>query len=310
MNYQQHDFDEGHEEQTTGINRTLWLGIGALLLFLIGLCLVGGFLLAQQFLRRTTPLTPLIIPTSPLATAVVPPTVLPLAPTATLRSPEEATAVPIGPGNVEAEPLSVPPAINGDLTDWAGSAAAESTFRVYSHSSWDGTDDVTAVWQLGWDANNLYIAVQVTDDAHVQTQTGNQIFRGDSVDMQLDTDRNGDYGSGLNRDDFQIVFSPGDFAGLPPSAFRFQGTAGGQILDAPGHSIVVSAQPTALGYNLEMAVPWRDLNLTPSPGLVIGLALNVSDNDTVGTAVQEVMKSHVSTRQFDNPASWGTLTLK
>ena len=310
MNYQQHDFDDGPGEQTAGTNWVLWLGIGALLLFLIGLCLVGGFLLAQQFLRRTTPLTPLIIPTSPLATDVVPPTVLPLAPTATLRSPEEATAVPIGPGNVEAEPLSVPPTIDGDLTDWAGRAAAESTFLVYSHNGWDGTDDVTAVWQLGWDANNLYIAVQVTDDAHVQTQTGNQIFRGDSVDMQLDTDRNGDYGAGLNRDDFQIIFSPGDFAGLPPSAFRFQGTAGGQILDAPGHSIVVSAWPTALGYNLEMAVPWRDLNLTPAPGLIIGLALNVNDNDGVETAVQEVMKSHVSTRQFDNPASWGTLTLK
>ena len=318
MNYQEHDFeDEWGEEVEPEKNWMLWLGISALVLFLIGLCLVGGYFLWQQFQRRTAPppvlaipTVPGVVPTVPIATDVVEPTDLPLAPTATLPLPDPATAVPIVPGNVEAGQFPSPPRIDGDLSDWAGAAATESAFLVYTHDSWDGTDDVTAVWQLAWDANNLYIAVQVTDDTHVQTQTGNQIFRGDSVDMQFDTDRNGDYGDGLSPDDYQITFSPGDFAGLPPSAFRFQGTSNGRILDAPGHSVTVAAQQTALGYNLEAAIPWSDLGLTPASGLVIGLALNASDNDTPGTAVQEMMKSHVSTRTLTNPAGWGTLTLK
>ncbi|MCP4424167.1 MAG: hypothetical protein GY803_06725, partial [Chloroflexi bacterium] len=307
MGYQ---YDDEQGGQSSGTNWILWAAIGALVLFLIGACLVGGFLLAQQFQRRTVPPTPLIVPTSPMVTDVVEPTDFPLAPTATLRQPGEATAVPVGAGNVEAGQLPNPPTIDGDLSEWAGAATVESAFRVYNHSSWDGTDDVTAVWSLAWDADNLYFAARVTDDAHVQTQTGNQIFRGDSVDMQLDMDRNGDYGATVSPDDFQIIYSPGDFASLPPSAFRFQGATGSQMRDAAGHSIRLAAQPTDLGYNLEAAVPWRDLNVTPSSGMVIGLALNVSDNDGVGTAVQEVMKSHVSTRQYANPASWGTLTLK
>ena len=73
---------------------------------------------------------------------------------------------------------------------------------------------------------------------------------------------------------------------------------------------MVAARQMAQGYHLEAAIPWQDLSLSPTPGLVIGLALNVNDNDTPGTAVQEVMKSHVATRAFQDPSSWGSLTLR
>jgi hypothetical protein len=206
--------------------------------------------------------------------------------------------------------MTSPPTIDGNLVEWAGAATYESAFRVFNDASWDGTDDLTALWRLGWDSNNLYMAVEVTDDRHVQTQTGNQIFRGDSLDMQFDINL-ASSPDGLSPDNFQLIFSPGDFAGLPPSAFRFQGTAGGQILDAPGgHHVTLAAQPTALGYNLEAAVPWSDLNVTPSAGLTLGLALNANDNDTPGTAVQEVMMSHVPGRTLTDPSTWGTLTLR
>ena len=41
----------------------------------------------------------------------------------------------------------------------------------------------------------------------------------------------------------------------------------------------------------------------------MGIALNVNDNDTPGTAVQEVMKSHVGSRRSSDPTSWGTIVL-
>lgn len=313
MGYQQHEFEE--PEQPKEKPWLVWLGVGAVILFLIGVCIVGASFLFRQFEARTAPPATLVVPTSSVATAVPEPTDPSLAPTATLPQeepePESATAVPLGLGGVAASQLLAPPAIDGNLSEWTAVAVTESSFRVYSHSSWDGSDDVSAAWQLAWDANNLYIGVSVTDDVHVQNQTGNQIFRGDSVDMQFDTDKDGDFGDGLSPDDFQITFSPGDFAGLPPSAFRFQGTNNGRIQDAPGgNHVTIAAQPTALGYNLEAAIPWSDLALSPSPGLVIGLALNVSDNDSPGTAVQEVMKSHISTRTLTNPTGWGTLVLK
>jgi len=326
MGYRKQDFEDEwanlEMEQPEGQKWMLWLGVAVVALFLVGFCLLGGYFLWQQFRTRTAvpPRPTLALPTSLVETAVpvtetpLPEetaTLSPIAPTATLFVPPTSAPPPVGPGSVEAVQLLSPPTVDGNLSEWGSAVPTESSFLVFSRGDWDGSDDLTAVWRLAWDNNNLYIGVAVTDDTHVQTQTGNQIFRGDSVDMQFDTDLNGDFGDGLSPDDFQITFSPGDFGGLPPSAFRFQGTSNGRIEDAPGgNHVTLAALKTSEGYNIEAAIPWSDLNLTPAPGLVIGLSLNVSDNDAPGTAVQEIMKSHVSSRTLTDPTSWGTLALK
>ncbi|MGD2049519.1 MAG: sugar-binding protein [Chloroflexota bacterium] len=308
----------------------LWLAIGAIVLVLACLCIAGGYFVTQEFfpelIQRPDPVIPTLpgtetVETGELATATAPVTPPPtiiispspsqeLAPTATIVA-EEPTEPATIAEDVVAIRLAALPIIDGNLDEWGGAPVFESAHLVYQDSGWDGTDDLTALWRLAWDVSNLYIGVEVADDVHVQTQTGNQIFRGDSVDMQFDTNRAGDLGPGLSPDDIQITFSPGDFATLPPSAFRFQGTADGQILDAPGgHHVILQTQQTATGYRIEAAIPWGDLNLTPAEGLVIGLALNANDNDSPGTAVQEVMKSHVATRTLTDPSGWGTLTLQ
>ncbi len=319
MGFQGRNFDDRPDEfdsrRSEKIHWAIWLGAGVVILSLVVICLVGGYLLFRQFQSRTSISTPLVVPTSPLATPPISleptSTNIPLAPTATLKNPTPLPTPLIGVGQVEATHVGGLPIIDGNLMEWSGFPFYESAFQVYNANSWDGSDDLTAVWRLIWDSNNLYIGVEVIDDTHVQTQRGNQIFRGDSLDMQFDTDRAGDYGNRLNLDDFQIVFSPGDFTELAPSAFLFRGTLEGRILDAPGgNRIKLSAAPTSTGYNLEAVIPWSDLNVSPSTGLVMGLALNVNDNDTPGTAVQEVMKSHVSTRTLTDPTTWGTLILK
>ena len=295
----------------TGSPTMLYAGIGIVVLFGLIVCVVAGYFVWSQFRERTTvDEEPAIVP----PTAVledVPTATSAIAPTSTLPATTVPPQTPLGDGAVEASFTNTPPTIDGTLGDWPGAIAASSNNRVYNVASWNGTADCTAVWQLSWDNGNLYIAVTVTDDTHVQTASGNQIFRGDSVDMQFDTNRDADFGNGLSPDDYQITLSPGDFAGSSPSAFRYQGTASGAILDAPGGNIVtVAAQQTATGYMLEAAIPWSDLSLTPSQGLTIGLALNANDNDTGGTAVQEVMMSHMPNRTLTDQTTWGTLTLK
>ncbi len=219
------------------------------------------------------------------------------------------TATPETNTNASAVHLTTAPTIDGSLSDWPDAVPILSSFRVYQDSSWDGTDDVTAVWRIGWDNTNLYIGVIVEDDSHVQINTGNQLFRGDSVSLQIDTSA-ADNGIGqVSPDDYQLDFSPGNFTTLPAAVFRFQGTEDNRMLDALGHSIRVQAQPTGNGYIIEAAIPWNDLSTQPEAGQVLGAALNVTDNDTPGTAVQEVFYSHVSTRTFRDPTTWGTLTL-
>lgn len=307
------------QEVTRGRNTTLIVGIVAAALCVVGVILIGAYVLLSND-GDDAQVTPIVIPTRPetptaAAADAIPSPTTNIAPTVTLpgSSPTATTALPTSnTTNVDAGRLTTPPTVDGAITEWPSDwPTYRSSFQVYNANSWDGSDDVEAIWRLAWDDNNLYVAVEVSDNLHVQTQTGNQIFRGDSVDLQVDTDRAGDFGPGLNLDDFQINLSPGNFNDIPPSAFRFQGTADGKVLDAPGgHHVTVAAQKTTAGYILEAAIPWSDLNLTPTVGLVLGLALNVNDNDQAGQALQEVMKSNVSTRTLTNPSGWGTLTLQ
>ena len=300
------------ESARTGSRTVLTAGIGIVVLFGLVLCGVAVYFVWTQLLTDPTEADApaIVVPTSAVAETAAAATSPPnIAPTSTL--PIAGPTVPASSGAVTAVRLTAQPTIDGSLGEWTDAPAVSSGNRVYSVAGWDGTADCTAVWQLAWDDANLYVAVRVTDDTHVQNASGNLIYRGDSVDMQFDTNRQDGVSSSLGPDNFQITLSPGSFAGSGPAAFRYQGTDSGGILDAPGgHHVTVAAQQTSTGYTLEAAIPWTDLNLTPSPGLTIGLSLNANDNDTPGTAVQEVMLSNNPNRTLSDPTTWGTLTLE
>lgn len=289
-------------ERDDGVKRPLW-PIFALVAMLVAVLLCGGGYLVVRGLWAGL--------TGSGGPALVAPPTLIADPTAIATEPVTPleTVAPISSADVVALRLTVPPVVDGNLDEWVGISPYLSAHPVYAAPTWDGTDDVSAAWHIGWDADYLYVAVMVVDDVHVQTQTGNQIFKGDNLDLQLDVDRTSDWGSKLNADDYQINLSPGNFANLPPSAFRFAATADGRSIDAPGHGIQIAAQQQPDGYTFEAAIPWRDLNVTPTAGLILGAALNVSDNDTPGTAVQERLLSTSATRRWSEPATWGTLTL-
>jgi hypothetical protein len=298
------------------------LGIGAGILLALCLCSGAGYFAFTQFSSRTTiPEAPAIQVPTPIGgeTVTENPTTPPVvagdetptpaaAPTVTIQA-----DAPENAGNIDIPRLGGVPTLDGNLGEWGDVPAVESRYQVYNVAGWDGTNDLEASWQLGWDNTNLYIAVTVIDNIHVQTKWGAESFKGDSLEMQIDTDRAGDLGSGLSSDDFQLVLSAGNLANsnpILPNVTRFQGNGNGQIPETPGHNIQVAAQKTSNGYTLEAVIPWSDLDIAPRPDLVIGLSLNANDNDSPNTAIQEVMKSHVPTRTFRDPTTWGTMTLR
>jgi hypothetical protein len=305
---------QGLEPAQPRTNRTgLVVGLLAAAFMTLGICALGYFVLQQ----RAAGAEPGLTPPGPDETE---PAVgeeateeggAAVAPTVTLPGEFATPELPPPASDVVAPRAAAPLTIDGDPLDWAGLPSYSSPYIVFTDDAWDGSDDLAASWQVSWDDANLYFVANVADDTHAQNQTGNQTFRGDSIELQIDSDRAGDYGPSVSPDDYQIALSPGDFAGIPPSAFRFQGTNDDQMLDAPTpHSIIVFASSSGSGYALEAAIPWRDLGITPTPGLVIGLAVNVNDNDRPGTAAQEMMKSSTPERRFDDPTTWGTLTLQ
>ena len=203
-----------------------------------------------------------------------------------------------------------PPIINGDLNEWLDQTFFGSDHLVYSAAGWDGSQDLSAYWSLIWDETYLYVAVDVIDNLHVQTQTGSQSYRGDSLEIQIDTDLAGDRDQNLlNVDDFQIALSPGNFGDLVPEAHRFRGNTNGQILSVHGHNIIIAAKQNSSGYTIEAAIPWADMFTSPSVDMEFGVALNANDNDAPGTSEQEVQMSSAPLRTLTQPSSWGTLRL-
>ena len=297
----------------------LVIALAAAVFLSLGACALAYFVMQQ----RTTVEPGLTLPGDETATTVAAagteqpaaatdtPAGLAVAATATLPGGFATPPQPPPASDVVAPRAAAPPSLDGDASEWAGLPVYSSPYVVFTGDTWDGSDDLAASWQVSWDDANLYFIVNVADDIHAQNQTGNQAFRGDSIELQVDADRAGDYGPALSPDDFQLSLSPGDFGAIAPSAFRFQGTASGEMRDATApHTIALTAIPTGAGYVLEATIPWRDLGLAPTPGLVIGLAVNVNDNDLPGTAAQEMMTSSAPNRRFADPTTWGTLTLQ
>ncbi|MBN1921814.1 MAG: protein kinase, partial [Anaerolineae bacterium] len=197
-----------------------------------------------------------------------------------------------------------PPTLDGQLLEWQGERAL-TPYLVYTaeDGDWSGSSDLNGGFTVAWDDDFLYLGVEVVDDLLVQVETGAKLYLSDSLEIQVDTDLNGDFTfDELNDDDVQIGFSPGDWGTRRPEAYIWQPPA----LEQPGTMIRVAAQTTRQGYALEAAIPWYLLGGRPPTETAVGFCLNLSDNDTFGAAEQETMFSTSAARKRGDPTTWGT----
>jgi hypothetical protein len=206
---------------------------------------------------------------------------------------------------IDADRLATAPTVDGDLSDWT-TTSGKIRSVVFGASNWSGASDASATYYIGWTQDALYVAVQVVDESFVQVSSGGGMFKGDIVELQLDSDLEGDYFSNsLTSDDSQIGLSPGNFGSLGPESWRWYPIGLSGLLT----SVTVAATSTTDGYALEAMIPWSVFGLTPSAGDRFGFTLSISDNDLSGAPVQQSMLSTVSTRTLTNPTTWGTLVL-
>jgi hypothetical protein len=260
--------------------------------------------LTAIFAPTETPGLPSETP-APLATTpvVVTTVVTPVATSATATLGSQ-TARPNGVV-IEADRWETAPTIDGELAEWS-SFPYKAEAIVYGSSRWTGPSDASGAFAAAWDASYLYLAVHVTDDKYVQVATGDDIWMGDEVELQFDSELAADfYTTSLSADDSQVGLSAGNFSGIGPSAYRWYPAAQKASLT----TVTVVGKTTPQGYDLEARIPWTTFSLTPSEGARYGFALSISDNDAAGTAAQQSMVSSVSTRKLFNPTTWGTLAL-
>ncbi len=89
----------------------------------------------------------------------------------------------------EAPKAAAPPTIDGNLSDWAGVpelVCGGDTWEA-NGGTWDNDADLSMTLMIMWDADNLYIASDVSDEAHINVQTAAaSIWNGDGVQYMID----------------------------------------------------------------------------------------------------------------------------
>jgi hypothetical protein len=215
-------------------------------------------------------------------------------------------------GLVEAYYANLAPAIviDGNLSEWTLPLIDSASSVVFGHT------ENTARYSFKWDATYLYLAIMVADNNFVQeTSGGANLYKGDSLELLIDTNVKGDYcDTSMSGDDYQLGISPGFLQDPPtrgPSAYLWWPDAikGSKVVDI---AAAFTVAPDPAGWQLEARIPWNMFGNPPHiGGEYYGFALSVSDNDHSGTTQQDGMISSAPKRTtWSNPTQWGTVQVE
>lgn len=127
----------------------------------------------------------------------------------------------------------------------------------------DNRSDVSAVFKLAWDPENLYVYVAVKDESIMNDSA--ILHNDDSIELYIDAGN--DKASEYDADDFQLTTDIRN---------RHSG------INSSGVGFVTAVRHTGDGYAVEYSVPWQDLEADPDYGMTIGLDLAVNDDDDGG----------------------------
>jgi len=201
--------------------------------------------------------------------------------------------------------LEPPPGVDGDLSEWTTLPypVAEPTF---GRENWRGLDDLSATWNVAWDEDYLYLAIKVMDEVFVQTANGEELYKGDSLELLMDIDP-GSRTNELSERDFQLGISARNLTdpNLRPEAYLWLPENEARSIG----DVIVEARLVAGGYEMEVAVPWTLVRVVPFAGEGFAFTLSLNDDDSPGSAEQETLVSSTKDRKLTDPLTWGILVL-
>jgi hypothetical protein len=130
----------------------------------------------------------------------------------------------------------------------------------------DDDNDLSATWWGMWNDEYLYVFVSVLDAQRQNSES--PVYQDDSVEVYIDGHREG--GNSYDLNDFQYLFRPGDNVAH----------VGGGRQGMSNDGVLHGSEPAPGGYNIEVAIPWTTLGV--SPGGHIGMEIHVNDDDDGG----------------------------
>ncbi|MFN8475091.1 MAG: sugar-binding protein [Anaerolineae bacterium] len=227
--------------------------------------------------------------------------------------PARPTAVPANPSDTGPQLTAIrvdrPPTIDGNLGEWQGASQAVDAI-VFGQENMSGVGDLGGRVWLEWDNDALYVAVLVIDDTLSQPSRGSNLYLGDSIEIQWDTNPPGDNSAVWDADDWHIGLSPGNFQDRPPESYIWTPVTGNGAdmgVRMAGRPFMNNGQYQ--GYTIETAIPWPLVNVQPQSGQTFRLAVAISDDD-IPQAVQQSMVATSPWRQWHRPDTLNTLVLK
>ncbi|MDX2109930.1 MAG: sugar-binding protein [Verrucomicrobiota bacterium] len=230
---------------------------------------------------------------------------------------------------VKIESPSVAPVIDGEMDAVWADAGEWNTIASYipngtSFTEPSGPADISGKWRALWDANNLYIYIEVTDDALVMAPKNDfEIYASTAY-----TRESGVWDGGYGLTDAHLIFDVG--------APTIRAVAGLYSVDSglDPFPTTTKVKATATGYTAEVALTWTSLNKeaysqaawNPTAGLFIGgpstyeernfigFELHLQDDDDGGNRDTKVAwfggpESRHGDYAWADTEIWGTLEL-
>jgi hypothetical protein len=177
-----------------------------------------------------------------------------------------------------------PPVIDGSITEWfklPGENEVEEKNILYGKNNWKNEKDLSGFFKFCWDKNYLYIMAEVVDDIHKYNNVGKDIWKNDSVMIEIDTAWKPGIKGKFHDKQFQIAFGAGNlensgdpiFDILPEFHIFYPKNVKKNV------KIDVAAKRSEHGYNIEARIPWKLLEVKPVKGMIFGIDFHLSDSD-------------------------------
>jgi len=228
---------------------------------------------------------------------------------------------------LEALRVASTPKPDGDFAKWQGGkvyALNDASMLRSDPKIWKGPGQFSARVALGWDDQYFYVGVDATDPELYQPFTGRDIDKGDFFRLTLETAFRKNFNrQSADGDEYQLLFSPGNFAAVTPSLFSDE-----DYLPPRPHprdyakEIKTAWKKTNTGFSGDIAIPVSYFEGGKfRPGYEIGLSFGArkafppppgktedaeeTAHITFGSKVDRLFPA-----QFGNPSSYQRLVLK
>lgn len=213
------------------------------------------------------------------------------------------SAAPLFFGDVSIAAMQQAPVIDGTPEAlWAAAEilANQKNVERIIRGQVTSSVDASAYFRTGWDAQNFYVLIDVSDD--LVRVDGPNPWDDDSVELYIDANNSrGTSYDGVS--DFQFVFRPG--VGVVAVGSRSAPNTTGIQFATVVHD---SGRPNR-GYTLEVAIPWQTLGVSPAAASLIGFDVHINDDDDGGARDGKLSWHAPVDDAWTNPSSFGAAFL-